>query len=101
MQYVMCTFTGSATPRPRLTPLVRLQGKRASSPAPAPAAAATNIFEPAFSDDEDEGKEPDQAAVATAEPLAQTQSEEPRQESRAEQASDNLMGQLSLIRLKK
>lgn len=84
--------SGSATPRPRLTPLVRLQGKGASSPAPAPAAAATNIFEPAFSDDEDEGKEPDQAAVATAEPLAQTQSEEPRQESRAEQASDNLMG---------
>ena len=61
-------FSAGSTPRPRLTPLVRLPEKGTSTASPAPGPAEATAFEPAFSDEGDEEGQPlVAAAVATAE----------------------------------
>lgn len=60
--------SAGSTPRPRLTPLVRLPEKGSSATTPAPGPAEAAAFEPAFSDDDEEEGQPIVAAAgATAE----------------------------------
>ena len=68
MPYARLACCSGSTPRPRLTPLVRLPEKGSSTMSPAPGPAEATAFEPAFSDeDEEDGQRTPAAAVATAE----------------------------------
>lgn len=66
MPCVRMDCCSGSTPRPRLTPLVRLPEKGSFTSSPAPGPAEATAFEPAFSDDEATQVTP-AAAVATAE----------------------------------
>ena len=70
------------TPRPRLTPLVRLpdKGSAITSPAPGP---PEQTFEPAFSDEEEEHGHVKGAAMPAAVATAETESEVLRQGNEA------------------
>ena len=63
-----------STPRPRLTPLVRLPDKGPSTTCPAPA-PAEQTYEPAFSDEEEEDAQVKDTAAAPAVATAETHSE--------------------------
>ncbi|KAL0035668.1 hypothetical protein WJX79_007021 [Trebouxia sp. C0005] len=88
-------MSASSTPRPKLTPLVRLPqtGSINASPAPGPAPVPTPAGHPqaAFSDDEDEDQDAETTAAATEEPGLQHQGSQQEVVASAE-SSDCVLG---------
>lgn len=92
--------SAGSTPRPRLTPLVRLPEKGSSAINPAPGPAEASAFEPAFSDeDEEEGQPFPAAAVGTAEGLNVDLSASAEAASSSAGAADGVTGDFCSVQL--
>lgn len=92
--------SAGAAHRPRLTPLVRLPEKGASTTSPAPGPAEATAFEPAFSDeDEEEGQPMVTSAVATAEEGSADLSANAEAASSSASAGDDVAGEFCSVQL--
>lgn len=84
-------MTAAPTPRPRLTPLVRLPQKGSTTTSPAPAPVPAELLQPAFSDEDDKDKGDEHPAVATAEQEHESHSQTQGDDASAA-PSDSIMG---------